>query len=149
MGTCLSRLSDQFYPYGDVTRNSLSLGFNVKTERVEIKTGCGENQRWRGGCKARGGERMRDIKIQTVDVREIKKILETERQIIRSKWTREEGWHHMTEVLGRPCLTLKAHDFYLLCRSGNCRKSNKTEEKVLFQFRFRLIYVTLRVKVKG
>lgn len=60
------------------------------------------NQRWRGGCKEREGE-MRDIKIQTVDVTEIKKIVETERQITRSKRTERGGLNcHMTELLGRP-----------------------------------------------
>lgn len=60
---------------------------------------------------------MRDIKIQTVNVREIKKIVETERQITRSKRTERGGLNcHMTELLGRPSLTLKPHDLYLLCR---------------------------------
>lgn len=47
------------------------------------------------------------MQIQTVNVREIKKIVETERQITGSKRTERGGLRcHMTEVLGRPSLTL-------------------------------------------
>lgn len=59
---------------------------------------------------------MKDIKIQTVNVWEIKKIVETERQITGSKWTERGGLNcHMADSLGRPSLTLKSHDAYLFC----------------------------------
>lgn len=54
------------------------------------------------------------IQIQTVDVREIKKIVETGRQIIGSKRTERGRLNcHVTELLGRPSLTLKPLDLYL------------------------------------
>lgn len=50
-----------------------------------------------------------------VEVREIKKIVETGRKITVSKLT-ERGQLdcHMTALQGRPSLTLKPHDLYLL-----------------------------------
>lgn len=49
----------------------------METERVERRR---ESPRWRWGHKKRErGEQMRDIKTQTVNVREIKKIVVTER----------------------------------------------------------------------
>lgn len=54
------------------------------------------------------------IKIQTVDVREIKEIVGTERQITGSEWTeRGELGHHVTELLGSMGFTLRPHDPYL------------------------------------
>ena len=54
------------------------------------------------------GKQQRDIKIQTVSVREIKQIVETEGQITGSERTERGGLNrHMTELLGRPGFTLK------------------------------------------
>lgn len=88
-------------------------------------------------------------------MKEIKKIVETERQITRSKQT--ELSCHMTGLLGRPSLTLKPHDHYLLLSDsrGNCGKDNKTDKvsnffiSSGFQFRFRIIYIKVSVKVTG
>lgn len=94
---------------------------------------------------------MRDIKIQTVNVREIKKIVETERQITGSKRTERGGLNcHMTELLGRPSITLKPHDLYLLCRRELWGKDDETDKErdfcfaraaLGFQLRFRIVYM--------
>lgn len=55
-------------------------------------------------------------RFQIANMREIKKIVKTERQITGSKQTEREGPAcHVTELLGRLSLTMKPHDLYLLC----------------------------------
>lgn len=88
---------------------------------------------------------MRDIKIQTVTVREIKKIVETERQITGSERTQRGGPDcHMTELLGS--LTLKPHDLLSALSQGIVGKTKRgTFLFPHFQLRFKPVYITLSV----
>lgn len=76
-----------------------------------------EMKRWKVQRNTGGTYRF-----QTVNVREIKKIVDTLRQITGSKRTERGGSGcHVSEVLGTPSLTFKRHDLYLLSSSGEPR----------------------------